>query len=566
MDANKRLVLTVIISIGILVGFQLLFPHQPPPAQEETAPAEGAPSQRAEVPPVAPGEAPAGEQEAAPRREERTVTLQTEALRLVLSSHGGAIAQAELLGPKGRRQGKDAPQVDLAEGLEAGDPRLFSLQTSEGLPQVREDCEIVGQSAEEVTFDCGGPGLGVTKTYRIQGDRVLQLETTLRNRTDRRLAGAVELVIPARVNPAEQGGPGCAGFSNAGTGGTSMVCGHGEDVTHTGFERKEPVLTPAGPANFAGIEERYFLAVAVPAMAQPSSCQLVGRSESFLETHLRTPIEEIGAGESQTLKWELVIGQKELGFLQQASASISAAERILNPRLDETVDLGFWAAIARILLWMMNLFHSIIPNWGVAIILLTLAIKVLTFPLTWKSMKSMEAVRKLAPEIEKLKKKHGDDREKLNVETMQLYQRHKVNPLGGCLPMLIQMPIWLALYTTLQSSVELYNEPFLSPWISDLTSKDPFYILPISMGVTMFVTQKLQPMQMDATQQKMMLYFMPIFFTFIMLQLPAGLTLYIFTNNILSIVQQLWLRKVMSAGEAVPAAATTVEAKRSRKK
>lgn len=564
MDANKRLVLTVVISIGILVGFQLLFPPQPPPGAE-------APPAEAPRAPVAEGEAPppGGEEPAPspdrPRREERTATLETEALRLVFSSHGGAIKRAELLGPKGRRQGKDAPQVDLAEGLEAGDPLLFLLEAADGLPALHQDCDLVDATAEAVSFRCSGGGLVVDKAYRVEGDRVIELVATLHNQTSRRLAGAVELVVPARIDPAAQAGPGCGGFGAGGGMATSMVCGHGGDVTHRGYERKEPVMTPAEPASFAGIEERYFLAVAVPAMAQPASCQLVGRSESFLVTHLRSPVEGIAPGERQTLKWELVIGQKELGFLQDASASIAAAERIPNPRLDETVDLGFWAAIARILLWMMNLFHSMIPNWGVAIILLTIAIKVLTFPLTWKSMKSMEAVRKLAPEIEKLKAKYGDDREKLNIETMQLYQRHKVNPLGGCLPMLIQMPIWLALYTTLQSSVELYNEPFLSPWIDDLTSKDPLYILPLAMGLTMFATQKLQPMQMDATQQRMMLYFMPIFFTFIMLQLPAGLTLYIFTNNLLSIVQQLWLRKVM-AGQGGPAATATVEVKKGSKK
>ena len=179
-------------------------------------------------------------------------------------------------------------------------------------------------------------------------------------------------------------------------------------------------------------------------------------------------------------------------------------------------------------------------------------------------MKSMEEVRKLAPEIEKLKQKYGEDREKLNMEMMALYQRHKVNPLGGCLPMLIQMPIWIALYTTLLSSVELYNEPFIGGWISDLTSKDPFYILPVAMGLTMFLTQRLQPMQIDAAQQKMLLYFMPIFFTLIMLNLPAGLTLYIFTNNVLSIGQQLALRKALGieAPKPVPAA----ESKEKRKK
>jgi YidC/Oxa1 family membrane protein insertase len=153
----------------------------------------------------------------------------------------------------------------------------------------------------------------------------------------------------------------------------------------------------------------------------------------------------------------------------------------------------------------------------------------------------MQEMRKLQPEIEKLKAKLGDDKEKLNLAVMQLYQQHKVNPLGGCLPMLIQMPIWFALYATLQTSVELYREPFL--WLQDLTRYDPIYVLPLLMGASSFLMQKLAPQPADNAQAKMLLYFMPIFFTFIMLKLPSGLTLYILVNNLLSIAQQQWLMK-----------------------
>jgi YidC/Oxa1 family membrane protein insertase len=153
----------------------------------------------------------------------------------------------------------------------------------------------------------------------------------------------------------------------------------------------------------------------------------------------------------------------------------------------------------------------------------------------------MNEMRKLQPEMEKLKVKYGEDKEKLNKAVMQMYQQHKVNPLGGCLPMLLQMPIWFSLYAALQTSVELYREPFL--WIQDLTAKDPIYVLPLLMGASSFITQRLSPQPADSTQAKMMLYFFPIFFTFIMLNVPAGLTLYIFVNNLLSIVQQQAMMK-----------------------
>jgi YidC/Oxa1 family membrane protein insertase len=143
--------------------------------------------------------------------------------------------------------------------------------------------------------------------------------------------------------------------------------------------------------------------------------------------------------------------------------------------------------------------------------------------------------------VDALKAKFGDDKEKMNQEVMKLYQEHKVNPLGGCLPLLLQMPVWLALYATLQTSVELYRQPFL--WVKDLTAFDPLYILPVTMGASSFIMQKLSPQPADNAQAKMLLYFMPAFFTFIMLKLPAGLTLYILVNNLLSIAQQQWIMR-----------------------
>jgi len=165
-------------------------------------------------------------------------------------------------------------------------------------------------------------------------------------------------------------------------------------------------------------------------------------------------------------------------------------------------------------------------------------------------MSSMEAMRRLQPQMDALQKKYENDKEKLNLEKMKLFQQNNVNPFGGCLPLIVQMPVWFALYRTLQTSFELYREPLFGFWISDLTTKDPYYILPAVMGVTMFITQKLQPQMGDPTQAKMMLYFMPAFFTFTMLGLPAGLTLYIFVNNLLSIAQQKYLQHKFAKAKA----------------
>ncbi|AKU92850.1 membrane protein insertase YidC [Vulgatibacter incomptus] len=580
MDSNKRLILTVGISLAIFLGYQwTMTTFFPAPAPHPTASTEikEAPGSGDVVPALHERSAdeagnegdavPAGDEgtvvaAALPQRE---VTLRTDDLLLGFSSHGAGLFKAELLGRKGQRQGgTDAPQVDLAGALQPSDPLLFEATTGEGLPVLgnRAPCSVAGSDERSVTFLCDAPGLQLEKKFTVTGARTLDLQMVLHNRGAVPLAGTLGLLMPARVDPARQvSSRGCAGFGGAPPQPTQNICRADDKISRSLYHADKPSVTPEGRAWFAGIEERYFLAVAVP--DQASACELVAETPEFLTTHLNTKVATIAPGASQTVRYQLVIGPKDIGLLQDASASIASSTGLPNPKLDETVDLGFWAVIARILLWLLRAAHHVIANWGVAIILLTVAVKLLTLPLAWKSMKSMEEMRKLAPEIAKLKEKFGSDREKLNLETMKLYQQHKVNPLGGCLPMLIQMPIWLALYATLQTSVELYNEPFIAGWISDLTSKDPYYALPLAMGVTMYITQKMQPMQMEAAQQKVMLYFMPIFFTFIMLQLPAGLTLYIFTNNLLSIGQQMALRKSMgipAIGAPPPAASSaTIE-------
>ena len=575
MDSNKRLILTVILSVGILLGFQWLMPHLV--GQPEQQPAVAADAGQAGQAGAA-GEAPAapeavGEAPAAPVPSdvpERTATLRTEQMILTFTNRGAGLVRAELQGDKGRRQGgEEADQVALAAGLEPGDPRLFEVALGGNLGSVGA-CEQVAADQKQVRYRCAGDRVELEKAFSLTGEQTLALEVTLRNKGSQPVEGSVDLLVPARVEPGKQQSPGCGSLLSAPPQPTQAICRHGDDVTRVMFDADERVVTPAGPATFAGFEERYFLAVAAP-VRQPetSTCRLETPRPEFFLSHLVTPVGTVPPGGSASVQYALVLGSKDMAVLEAVSDQVVAAGGAADPHLEETVDLGFWAAIGRLLFVVMGIFHALIPNWGVAIILLTVFVKVLTFPLAWKSMKAMEAMRALAPEIEKLKAKYGDDREKLNLEMMKLYQQAKVNPLGGCLPMLIQMPIWLALYTVLQTSVVLYNEPFISGWINDLTSKDPYYILPLAMGITMFITQKMQPMQVEPAQQKMMLYFMPAFFTFIMLNLPAGLTLYIFTNNLLSIAQQLALRKSMGMPMVgkVPAAASTVtvESKGSKK-
>jgi len=206
-------------------------------------------------------------------------------------------------------------------------------------------------------------------------------------------------------------------------------------------------------------------------------------------------------------------------------------------RLIELIDLGFFTAIAKVLVSFLLGVYRVIPNWGIAIITLTVTARILLFPLTIPSIKSMIKMRELQPEIDALNAKFKDDPQQKGLAQMELWRKHNVNPLKGCLPQFASMPVWFALYTTLQTAVELYNIPFL--WFPDLSGPDPLYILPFVIGGTSFIQQRMMPMTGgDPAQQKMMLYFMPLMFTAFMLFLPSGLGVYMFTNGVLGIVQQ----------------------------
>jgi YidC/Oxa1 family membrane protein insertase len=215
-----------------------------------------------------------------------------------------------------------------------------------------------------------------------------------------------------------------------------------------------------------------------------------------------------------------------------------------EPSLSEAIDFGIFSPICIPMLWVMKLFFEMIPNWGIAIILLTILVKILTYPINAKQYESMNKMKALQPEMEALKAKYqATDPQKFQEETMNLYRKHQVNPASGCLPLFLMMPVYMALYSTIGQAVELYQAPFFG-WITDLSAQDPYFITPILLGVVMFVQARLQPnTSADPMQQKMFLYFMPGFFTMMMLFLPSGLVIYIFVNTLLGIVQQKFQNK-----------------------
>ena len=227
---------------------------------------------------------------------------------------------------------------------------------------------------------------------------------------------------------------------------------------------------------------------------------------------------------------------KTLGGQLFAGPAISSQLSALAPHLELTLDYGWLWFIGKILFVILKFFHSILNNWGWSIILLTISIKLMFFPLSAKSYKSMAKMRVLQPQLKALKTQCGDDKAAYSKATMALYKKEKVNPFGGCLPMLVQIPVFIALYWVLMETVQLRQAPFMF-WIHDLSIKDPYFVLPVLMGISMFIQQRLNPAPPDPTQAKIMM-FLPIFFTFMFLTFPAGLVLYWIVNNCFSIIQQ----------------------------
>ena len=274
-----------------------------------------------------------------------------------------------------------------------------------------------------------------------------------------------------------------------------------------------------GPLNGLGYTSKYFISVLLP----PDNIAL-GQTKGTIErteaTHLTT-----GLQVNQNSRIMVYIGPKK-GLLLQA----------LGTHLEDSIEYGWFGVIARPLVQLLHFFNGYVHNYGIAIIILTILIKLAFYPLSQKSYKSMGKMKAVQPKLAKIKEKYKDDKARLNKEMMDLYKTNKVNPFGGCLPMVVQIPVFFALYRALMVAIELRHAPFMG-WIMDLSAKDPYYITPLIMGATMFLQQKMTPSTGDAMQAKMML-FMPIIFTFMFLNFPAGLVLYWLVNNVLSIGQQ----------------------------
>ena len=497
----------------------------------------------------------------------RTIEVPRKLVHYVFSTEGAGLVSARLRGEKTREQrpltvaegwaqlfGKpvpEGPEMDLAQPVPGAPlPLSIELAGDSAIPaNLRYSAE---QGDHRITFVGRTESWEVTKEVSwVEDGYELSTRVTLRNLTPRPLSGELVLPYGRAIDPAHEEKPSFFG----GVGNVSdSACFVKDTYEHETVKDKLETKEHAGPVRWVGINQQYFLSAVFPVgNAVDGKCVLTTSLTERIATG-RFPI-EVQPGQAVTRSFGAFLGPKDtktLADVPELPANRSADGANAPVHLERAVDYGIWAALCKPMLVVLKWFQGVVGNWGVAIILLTVLVKVLLIPLTHRAMVGQEAMKKLQPKIEEVKKKFPEDKERQQMEMMKAYQEAGVNPFGSCLMILVQLPVWAALFTTLRNSYELYGVPFTSHFLTDLTIKDPTYLLPVLLGVSQIITSRLQPPALDAAQQRMMVWFMPIFFTVIMLNYPAGLLLYIFTNNILTVAQQAVLRRLVQRGTISP--------------
>lgn len=559
---NQRLLLAAVLSFAVLLGWFLIFPQKKPqPAPdgggavatattatpvampEPTRTATGARSARVETKPelfefegVVPG---ADEDAAVP-------------FRLALTNVGGGLERFELPSYRERdasNQPTDQPITLTSPAEHQADlsAQMFGLRLGEGstfkLPD-RPVYEVVERGDNQVRYRfVTDEGVEIEREYHLAKDSFqIEMAVTVRNKTEstqkhrlaiqtaRESADAMESGSFLFMPPPDHLDTLCYTDDKVERYAQKSVADEAESF-------KEAV-------KWVAMDRQYFLAAVIQRDAVDAECRLTGKGKLGVAT-LILPEVSLAPGQEHRHKLTAYVGVKQPELLTRVDAEVESAidYRILGLNL---------ALLCELLLAILSMVHGLTGSWGVAILGLTVIVKAVLFPLNQRSGKSMRAMAKLKPEMDKIREKFPEDRQRQSEEMMRLYKTYGVNPASGCLPMLLQMPIWFALYRSLWVSVDLYQEPFL--WMPDLTARDPYWILPVVLVAVMFVQQKMTPTTMDPAQQKIMLYVMPLMFGFMMAALPAGLAFYILVNSLLTIVQQHFINRSVGPVEGSPSA------------
>jgi YidC/Oxa1 family membrane protein insertase len=540
---QRRILLVIALSLLIVVAYQELVVKRfyPPPSEPPATTADtpvGAPVGDGSSPPspvaAAPGAPDAPAQAApAPLPEGRDVVVDTELYRAVFTTVGARLKSLELKHYRATVQPDSPPlqlvlfpqptRLPLALALRGQERQIDDAGVVYAVDQ--ESATLAADDSATLTFSGTLPdGARVQKRITMHGhDYVWALDV------------AADNVPPAFTEMALSWDE---GVDPAGAAAAEVVFDHvlvlqDGKLQQTAFTSLTAPQLVSGNIGFTAFSGRYFLAALVPLAEPTNSLRVWSRHEpQSIETQVLFP------SGSFTAQAELYLGPKDIDRLERVGHGLRKA-----------VDLGWFTFIALPLLQALRFLHSFTGNYGVAIIVLTVFIKLLFYPLTKKSFESMRQMQKLQPEMQKLRERLADKPDEMNREIMELYRKHKVNPLGGCLPMLLQIPVFVGLYNALLNAVELRHAPFIG-WITDLSAPDrlgsiqlPFVthpgipVLTLVMGLSMLVQQWMTPSPADPAQQRVMMI-MPVVFTFMFINFPAGLVLYWLVNNCLTIAQQ----------------------------
>ncbi len=556
MDSSRKLILIALLS-G-LVAFSLFSDSFAPPAEEgeEGASAEGA--ENAETDSAEDDSAQAtsaSEEERLARLEgQQLVTIETDDFVAQLSNLNTGIVSFELKDEKFLNEEGDRYQM-----VSTNREEFYAFRTElPGIPMPEDATwEAEQVDARTVRFTWRGNGFTVVRKMEAgQGPYQIWSTTRIHNGSD--AAATFRLTHHTYhyvAREAEEAGM----IGRPSTAAAFGVCDHAEDVERVTTKELVEDARGYGPnILFTAIADSYFTNALVSPTETAERCVLeAGRrggslanddwQGSLLDTELRFGRGELAAGDSTIIKAFSYLGPSDRGALRAAGHG-----------LPQVVDLGWFSWIANGFSDLLGFIHGLLGNWGFAIILLTILVKLLFFPVTMRSFRAMGRMRQLKPQIDAINEKYADDREKKGAAMMELYRKEGVNPVSGCLPSLLQMPVWFALYRSLSTNIELYHAPFIGYW-TDLSAPDPFYVLPVLVAVLMHVQQRLTPNTMDSQQAKIMMWVMPLMIGGFMLFLPAGLCLYMVTNSTLTMIQQRAIYAKLDAEQAAKDALAPAE-------
>jgi YidC/Oxa1 family membrane protein insertase len=547
---NRRFALMVAIGVIVFLLYQAwqkdFAPKVAPPTATAPEDPGDVPTAAADVPtaPTAAGEAPRPAVTPVPAAEQR-ITVSTDKLVAVISTHGGDLRRVELLGyPVTKHQ----PDHNVAL-LDDRDNHWFVIQsglTSSAGPVVSHKERFAaaatsyaladGADVLEVPLEyADAQGRKLVKTWRFhRGSYVIDLSQRLAN------GGAAPVAANAYVQlwnvpfAAGEEPPFTATFSGVGFYEQKSGAGSFRFRKVAYKDLAEEALDKQQTGGWLAMLQHYFFAAVIPPqdeagtwIAKPGNARDKG---GYVGQYIGAT-REVAPGTEQEFTARVYVGPK----LQRELAAIT-------PGLELTIDYGWLTAVAQPLFWLLDWFHKLTGNWGAAIILLTFAVKLVMFKLSEAQYRGMAKMKKYAPRIQELKERYGDDRERMHKAMMELYKKEKFNPLAGCWPLLVQFPVFIALYWVLLESVELRQADF-ALWLNDLSSPDPYYVMPVLFGISMFVQQKLSGnVAMDPMQQRVM-NIMPVMLTVFFAFFPVGLVLYWFVSNLIGIAQQWYITR-----------------------